>query len=170
MLSMSLIDPESGEVITKVPPVFGASAEDEAFFESEAPPYASCADPTWVASLKTMQTDKDDNSLACIVRAYRQYATDPAGALAVGRQMVSIIKGDPTIAPQLDAIMRGAMDKYGVSTEFINMILMPASEAAAIIGGSKKMDWIVGGAVVLGGLIAVAGMIGAASSKSDMEP
>jgi hypothetical protein len=139
MLDVSILDPQSGEVIRPVPPVFGASAEDEAFFESEAPPFAKCADPAYSAGIRTMESDKDDIIFSCIVRAGRN--PDQKAGLAVAQQMVRYAREDPNV--DLDKIMRMAMDEYGIPTDFVNLALTP--EAADVAEKKSKLLWIIGG-------------------------
>lgn len=120
---------------------FGATAEEESFFESEAPPFSMCADPAYSAGVRTMETDKDDIIFSCIVRAARN--PDTKAGLAVAQQMVKYAREDPNI--DLDKIMRAAMDKYNVPVEFVNVALTP--EAADVPEKKSKLLWIIGGIV-----------------------
>ena len=133
--------------------VLGATAEEEAFFESEAPPFAKCADASYSASLRTATEDKDDLIVSCIVRAHRQSVADPTVALATGRQMVMYLREDPALAPRLSTMLEAAMNKYGVTTEFVNAILAPAVSAAP--AAKSRLPWIVGAGILMMGVVGV---------------
>lgn len=145
MLNVSIIDPQSGEVIQPVPPVFGASAEDEEFFESQAPSFATCQSAEFAALLYEPDQDTHNRAeaiMSCIVRAARN--PDHMTGLAIGRAMVTLARRDPAL--NLDAdVMRPAMDRWGVPVEFVNSILTPAAPAVAYVEKKSKLLWIIGG-------------------------
>jgi hypothetical protein len=157
MLDMQIMDPQSGEVIYRVPPTFGAYEEPEdPLFDT--PPFQHCADPARVAMyIGTAPHDKNDLLLGCFVRAYYQYATDPRGGLEVARRMIQMWKDDPALTPPLDEAMQTVISKFGVTREFIDLASEPAAPPKAF--DTKKLAWAVGGLALFGAVIAGTVMI-----------